>query len=91
MVVALACVLDSKHRQSHVIIVCSIAVVIGFMLAIVVSFDHPFTGSVAVSDRPIREFLVASTRSLDAPARTFRRASRPTSRRGPRPCPRPAA
>jgi uncharacterized YccA/Bax inhibitor family protein len=59
VVVVLACVLDSKHRRSHVIIVCSIAVVIACMLAIVVSFDHPFTGNIAVSDRPIREFLLA--------------------------------
>jgi uncharacterized membrane protein YhaH (DUF805 family) len=58
VVVVLACVLDSKHRRSHVMIVCSIAVVIAFMLAIVVSFDHPFTGEIAVSNRPIREFLV---------------------------------
>lgn len=35
------------------------AVLIAFMLAIVVSFDHPFTGSIAVNDRPIREFLLA--------------------------------
>lgn len=63
VVIALACVLDSKHRRSHITIVCSIAVVIAFMLAIVVSFDHPFTGSIAVSDRPIREFLASpSTR-----------------------------
>jgi hypothetical protein len=59
VVVALACVLDSKHRRSHVIIVCSIAVVIAFMLALVVSFDHPFTGTIAVSDRPIHEFLLS--------------------------------
>jgi Protein of unknown function (DUF4239) len=58
VVVVLACVLDSKHRRSHVMIVCSIAVVIALMLAIVVSFDHPFTGDIAVSNRPIREFLV---------------------------------
>jgi hypothetical protein len=62
VVVVLACALDNKHRRSHVIIVCSIAVVIAFMLAIVVSFDHPFTGNIAVTDRPIREFLVSSTR-----------------------------
>jgi hypothetical protein len=59
VVIVLACVLDSNHRRSHVLIVCSIAVVIAFMLAIVVSFDHPFTGDIAVSDRPIREFLLA--------------------------------
>jgi hypothetical protein len=61
VVVVLACVLDSKHRRSHVIIVCSIAVVIAFMLAIVVSFDHPFTGAISVSDRPVREFLLVSS------------------------------
>lgn len=61
VVVALACTLDSKHRRSHVIIVCSIAVVIAFMLAIVVTFDHPFTGTVAVTDRPIRTFLAEPT------------------------------
>ncbi len=61
VVVGLVCVLDSKHRRSHVIIVCSIAVVIAFMLAIVVSFDHPFTGNIAVSDRPLREFLASPT------------------------------
>ncbi len=61
VVVGLACVLDSKHRRSHVIIVCSISVVLAFMLAIVVSFDHPFTGSIAVSDRPLREFLISPT------------------------------
>jgi len=62
-VIALACALDSKHRQSHVAIVCTIAVVIAFMLAIVVSFDHPFTGDIAVTDRPVQEFLVSpSTR-----------------------------
>jgi protein-S-isoprenylcysteine O-methyltransferase Ste14 len=59
VVIALASVLDSKHRRSHVIIVCSIAVVIAFMLALVVSFDHPFTGTIAVSDRPIREFVLS--------------------------------
>lgn len=59
IVVALACVLDSKHRRSHMSIVCSIAVIIAFMLAIVVSFDHPFTGPIAVSDRPIRAFIAA--------------------------------
>jgi hypothetical protein len=61
VVVGLACVLDSKHRRSHVTIVCSIAVIIAFMLAIVVSFDHPFTGSIAVTDRPLQQFLISPT------------------------------
>jgi hypothetical protein len=60
VIVVLACALDSKHRRSHLLIVCAIAVVIGLMLAIVVSFDHPFTGGIKVTDRPIESFLVES-------------------------------
>ena len=60
VIVVLACALDSKHRKSHIIIVCSIAVVIGTMLAMVVSFDHPFTGGIRVTGRPIESFLVES-------------------------------
>jgi hypothetical protein len=56
-IVGLACTLDSEHRRSHLFVVCSIAVVISFMLALVVSFDHPFSGSISVTDRPIRVFL----------------------------------
>lgn len=57
IVVALACTLESEHRRSHLLIVCTIAVVISFMLALVVGFDHPFSGTIKVTDRPIREFL----------------------------------
>ena len=60
VVVVLACSLDSKHRRSHVLIVCTIAVMLAFMLAIVVSFDHPFTGSISVNERPVESFLVQS-------------------------------
>jgi hypothetical protein len=35
--------------------------VIAFMLAVVVSFDHPFTGGIAVTDRPIKTFLIEPT------------------------------
>jgi hypothetical protein len=57
LVIALACTLESEHRRSHLLIVCTIAVVISFMLALVVSFDHPFSGDIRVTDRPIKEFL----------------------------------
>jgi hypothetical protein len=61
VVVVMACALNSEHRKSHLIIVGSIACVIAFMLAIVVSFDHPFTGGIAVTDRPIKTFLIEPT------------------------------
>jgi hypothetical protein len=57
LVVTLACTLESEHRRSHLLIVCTIAVVISFMLALVVSFDHPFSGDIRVTDRPIKQFL----------------------------------
>jgi hypothetical protein len=57
VVVGLACTLESEQRRSHLLIVCSIAIIISFMLALVVGFDHPFSGDISVTDRPIREFL----------------------------------
>jgi hypothetical protein len=57
VVVALACTLDAEDRRSHLLIVCSIAAVIGLMLALVVSFDHPFTGGVSVNDESLVRFL----------------------------------
>jgi Protein of unknown function (DUF4239) len=61
VVIVMACALNSEHRRSHLLIVGSIACVIAFMLAIVVGFDHPFTGGIAVDDRPIRTFLLEPT------------------------------
>ena len=38
-----------------------LAAVISFMLALVVSFDHPVSGDISVTDRPIRAFLTFPT------------------------------
>jgi len=57
VVIAMACTLESEHHRSHLLIVCMIAVIISFMLALVVDFDHPFSGAIQVTDRPVREFL----------------------------------
>jgi hypothetical protein len=37
--------------------VCAIAVVIALMLALVIGFDHPFSGGVSVSDAELKRFL----------------------------------
>lgn len=59
-VVALAGVLDSQHRRAHLVVVSIVAVVISANLALVVSFDHPFSGSVHVSQRPLNEMLTTA-------------------------------
>jgi hypothetical protein len=61
VVIVMACALNSEHRKSHLLIVGSIACVIAFMLAIVVGFDHPFSGGISVNDRPIKSFLLEPT------------------------------
>jgi hypothetical protein len=61
VVIAMACTLESEHHRSHLLVICTIAVVISFMLALVVDFDHPFSGAIQVTDRPIRTFLTFPT------------------------------
>lgn len=60
-VVLVAAVLDSRNRRAHLAIVSLVAVIIGLNLALVVSFDHPFSGSVHVTKEPIQEMLRTST------------------------------
>jgi hypothetical protein len=58
-VVVLAAVLDSRHRRTHLLIVSIVAAIIGCNLALVVSFDHPFSGGVHVTKQPIVEVLTS--------------------------------
>lgn len=58
-VMALATVLDTRHRQSHLFILSALALVIWLTLALVVSMTNPFTGPMAVTDAPVREFVEA--------------------------------
>jgi hypothetical protein len=61
-VMAIATLLDTKHRRSHLFIVATLGVVIWVTFALVVSLDYPFGGIVRVTDEPIRFFLAAATR-----------------------------
>jgi uncharacterized membrane protein len=56
-VMAVATMLDTQHRRSHLFILSSLALVIWLTLALVVSMDYPFNGPVRVTDQPVREFL----------------------------------
>ncbi len=61
VVVIVAAVLDSRNRRAHLAIVGLVAMIIGLNLALIVSFDHPFTGSVHVTKEPIEEMLKTAT------------------------------
>lgn len=56
-VMAVATMLDTRHRRSHLFILSSLALVIWLTLALVVSMDYPFSGPVRVTDQPLREFI----------------------------------
>jgi hypothetical protein len=58
-VVVISAALDSRHRKGHLIIVSIVAAIIGCNLALVVSFDHPFSGGVHVTRQPIVEVLAS--------------------------------
>jgi hypothetical protein len=56
-VMAVATVLDTRHRRSHLFILSALALVIWLTLALVVSMTYPFSGPMAVTDAPVREFV----------------------------------
>jgi hypothetical protein len=55
---AVAALLDTLHRGSHLFILSALALVIWLTIALVVSLDYPFSGLIRVTDRPIREFVL---------------------------------
>lgn len=57
VVMAVATLLDTQHRGSHLFMLSALALVIWFTLALVVSLDYPFSGLIRVTDAPIREFI----------------------------------
>ncbi len=56
-VMAVAALLDTRHRRSHLFILSTLALVIWLTLALVVSLDYPFSGTFRVTDQPLREFV----------------------------------
>lgn len=57
VVMAVATLLDTQHRRSHLFILSALALVIWLTIALVVSLDYPFSGLIRVTDEPIREFI----------------------------------
>jgi hypothetical protein len=57
VVMAVATLLDTRHRRSHLFIMSALALVIWLTLALVISLDYPFSGLIRVTDRPIEQFI----------------------------------
>jgi hypothetical protein len=56
-VMAVATMLDTQHRRSHLFILSALALVIWLTLALVVSLDYPFEGIIRVDDTPVQDFI----------------------------------
>jgi NADH:ubiquinone oxidoreductase subunit 6 (subunit J) len=57
VVMAVATLLDTRHRRSHIFILSALGLVIWLTIALVISLDYPFSGLIRVTDDPIRQFI----------------------------------
>jgi uncharacterized membrane protein len=57
VVMAVATLLDTQHRRSHLFMLSALALVIWLTIALVISLDYPFSGFIRVTDQPIRDFI----------------------------------
>ena len=57
VVMAVATLLDTRHRRSHLFILSALGLVIWLTLALVITLDYPFSGLIRVTDEPIRQFI----------------------------------
>ena len=58
-VLGLATLLNTRERRAHVALLAVLAIVTALNLALIVALEHPFSGSIAVSDAPLRVGVLA--------------------------------
>ena len=54
LVLAVAALLNTRERRTHIALLAGLAIVISFNLALIVALEHPFGGAIAISDQPLR-------------------------------------
>jgi hypothetical protein len=59
-VLGVATLLNTRERGTHVALLAVLAIVTALNLALIVALEHPFSGSIAVSDQPLRVGVLAS-------------------------------
>jgi hypothetical protein len=57
VVMAVATLLDTRHRSSHLFMLSALALVIWLTIALVITLDYPFSGLIRVTDEPLKEFI----------------------------------
>jgi hypothetical protein len=57
VVMAVATLLDTRHRSSHLFMLSALALVIWLTIALVISLDYPFSGLIRVTDQPLQAFI----------------------------------
>ena len=58
-VLGVATLLNTRERGAHVTLLAVLAIVTALNLALIVALEHPFSGSIAVSDQPLRVGVLA--------------------------------
>jgi hypothetical protein len=58
-VLGVATLLNTRERGTHVTLLAVLAIVTALNLALIVALEHPFSGSIAVSDQPLRVGVLA--------------------------------
>jgi Protein of unknown function (DUF4239) len=58
-VLAVAALLNTRERGTHVTLLAGLAIVMSLNLALMVALEHPFGGAIAVSDQPLRVGVLA--------------------------------
>jgi Protein of unknown function (DUF4239) len=53
-VLGVATLLNTRERGTHVTLLAVLAIVTALNLALIVAFEHPFSGAISVSDQPLR-------------------------------------
>jgi hypothetical protein len=60
LVLAVATLLNTRERGTHVTLLAVLAVVIALNLALIVALEHPFGGTIGVNDEPLRVGVLAT-------------------------------
>ena len=58
-VLGVATLLNTRERRAHVALLAVLAIVTALNLALIVALEHPFSGSISVSDEPLRAGVLA--------------------------------
>jgi uncharacterized membrane protein len=61
-VLAVATLLNTRERGTHVALLAVLAIVTALNLALIIALEHPFSGAIAVSDQPLRVGVLAPVR-----------------------------